>query len=474
MFFNLSDSAQPASGSPDDRRRMRSVRGLSGRLPARYLAASWRTTVAVTGLPAVLGRTRSGDSGTAASPPATVPGARYDDGPRQSVGDWSRWIDLDGPLHYLDFGGPADGPTVVCVHGLLGSAVTWAAIAPLLTGCRVLAPDLAGHGLTRSMGRSTDVRDLRALLHRFIEAVCDEPVILIGNSMGGMLALMEASAAPSTVSGLVLVDPVLPLVPAWPDRFVAPMLAAYAVPQLGPVLMGLRRRMSAEAMVGYVLALCCVDAARVPAEVTAQIVSVARYSLLTPETEREITASARSIIATAGYLRGLAYRRGVRATTCPVLLVHGARDRMVPVSVARAAARANPAWALVVMSDVGHIPQLEAPRETANAITAWLTSAGLARPEDRNATAAVRPVRATDGLMRRAIRLIRDLSPFRRLPMSRYGRCILSTGRGRRSSWRSQRLGHRSQGQSPRRPEIAIGASQASPRSCFWGGSGWI
>jgi hypothetical protein len=46
----------------------------------------------------------------------------------------SRWTDLGGPVHYLDFGGPARAPTVVCVHGLTGSAVNWSAIAPLLTG----------------------------------------------------------------------------------------------------------------------------------------------------------------------------------------------------------------------------------------------------------------------------------------------------------------------------------------------------
>ena len=135
------------------------------------------------------------------------------------AGARSRWVDLDGPVHYLDFGGPASGPAVVCVHGLAGSAVNWSAIAPLLTGsCRMLALDLPGHGLTRSLGRGTDVPAMRALLHRFIEAVPAGPVILFGNSMGGMISLLEASAAPAAVAGLVLVDPVLPLVPAMPDR----------------------------------------------------------------------------------------------------------------------------------------------------------------------------------------------------------------------------------------------------------------
>src|SRR5712691_1832043 len=88
------------------------------------------------------------------------------------LGGQSRWIDLDGPVHYLDFGGPPGGPLIVCVHGLGGSAVNWSAIAPLLTGrYRLLAPDLAGHGLTQSAGRGTDVASNTLLLHRFIESV---------------------------------------------------------------------------------------------------------------------------------------------------------------------------------------------------------------------------------------------------------------------------------------------------------------
>jgi pimeloyl-ACP methyl ester carboxylesterase len=146
---------------------------------------------------------------------------------------------LDGPVHYVDFGGPASGPAVVCVHGLAGSAVNWSAIAPLLAGtCRMLAVDLPGHGLTPSQGRGTGAPALQALLHRFIEAVPTGPVILFGNSMGGMISLLEASAVPAAVAGVVLIDPVLPLVPATPDHYVTPLLAAYAAPVLGPLADG--------------------------------------------------------------------------------------------------------------------------------------------------------------------------------------------------------------------------------------------
>ena len=56
-------------------------------------------------------------------------------------------------------------------------------------------------------------------------------MILMGNSMGGMISLIEASAAPDAVAGLILLDPALPIVLTRPDPFVAAMFAAYATPR---------------------------------------------------------------------------------------------------------------------------------------------------------------------------------------------------------------------------------------------------
>jgi pimeloyl-ACP methyl ester carboxylesterase len=304
-------------------------------------------------------------------------------------GELSRWIDLGGPVHYLDFGGPVDGPAIVSVHGLGGAALNWAAIAPLLTGrCRLLAPDLAGHGLTQSAGRGTTVHANRDLLHRFIEAVPGSPVILLGNSMGGMISLLEASAAPGSVAGLILVDPALPFVPARPDPLVAAMFALYMVPGLGTFMMR-RRRLSPEELVSSMLALCCVNPARVPADVVAQHVALAHERAAFTGQEKDFTAAVNSVVAAVGIFGGGAYRRGMRAVTCPVLLLHGTRDRLVPIGVARAAARANPSWSLVEFLGIGHVPQLEAPDETAGAIIGWLDGAG--RPAAESAT---RPPRA--------------------------------------------------------------------------------
>ena len=150
------------------------------------------------------------------------------------LGGRSRWLDLDGPVHYLDFGGPAEGPLIVGVHGLGGAAVNWSAIAPLLTGrYRLLAPDLSGHGLTWLARRGTGVRAQQMLLDGFLAAVATGPVILMGNSMGGMLSLLEAAAAPKAVAGLILIDPVLPVVLARLDPIVAGLFVSAAVPGLG-------------------------------------------------------------------------------------------------------------------------------------------------------------------------------------------------------------------------------------------------
>ncbi|TMB23462.1 MAG: alpha/beta fold hydrolase [Deltaproteobacteria bacterium] len=103
-------------------------------------------------------------------------------------------IDLDGPIHYADFGGT--GPTLVLVHGLGGSYVNWLAVAPALARSgRVLALALAGFGRTPLGERSAGVHANRVLLDRFLETVAPGPAILVGNSMGGLVAMMEAALA---------------------------------------------------------------------------------------------------------------------------------------------------------------------------------------------------------------------------------------------------------------------------------------
>ncbi|MGH2650982.1 MAG: alpha/beta fold hydrolase, partial [Actinomycetota bacterium] len=154
----------------------------------------------------------------------------------------SRTVDLGGPVHYIDFGG--DGPALVLVHGLGGSHPNWLAVGPRLAErCRVFAPDLVGFGRTPPAGRPMNLQGHRDLIERFLDEVVGGPAILVGNSTGGVLSIIEAVAAPEKVAGLVLLDPALPRGPgARPDGVVVGAFAAYAVPGVGERFVRLRRK----------------------------------------------------------------------------------------------------------------------------------------------------------------------------------------------------------------------------------------
>src|SRR5437879_6233086 len=210
----------------------------------------------------------------------------------------SRTIDLDGPVHYADFGGT--GPTLVLVHGLGGSHVNWLAVAPVLARrARVLAVDLAGFGRTPLGERSADVHANRVLLDRFLGAVAGGPAVLVGNSMGGLVAMMEAALAPQRVAGLVLVAPAQPRsAEAGVDARVAALFTLYALPLLGGLFLGWRARLLGPAgVVRSTFALCCVDPSRIPPEVVAAHVALARERLeRMPWANQAFLEAARSLI----------------------------------------------------------------------------------------------------------------------------------------------------------------------------------
>ena len=100
-----------------------------------------------------------------------------------------RIADLDGPVHYIDFGGA--GPAMLMVHGLGGNALNWMAVGPeLAQRYHAIAIDLAGFGQTPLYDRSATVGANADLVQRFIAKVIGEPVVLMGNSMGGHIAIL--------------------------------------------------------------------------------------------------------------------------------------------------------------------------------------------------------------------------------------------------------------------------------------------
>ena len=146
-----------------------------------------------------------------------------------------------------------------------------------------------------------------------------------------------------------------------------------------------------------VLATVCADPSRVARTSSEQHVEVARRRFAYTEADREFTLAARSVVSAAGYLTGRAYRRAIDAVGCPVLMLHGTLDRLIPIAAARIVARAHPAWSLVVLPGVGHVPQLEVPQECATEIREWLGPPGRGAAAAAAATASCPPRRHLPG-----------------------------------------------------------------------------
>lgn len=117
-----------------------------------------------------------------------------------------RFLDRGGVLlAYLDFGG--HGSPVVLLHGLAGHAGEWSETAGwLVDNHRVVAIDARGHGRSErepdDVSRTAHVQDVAFV----IEELGLDPVVLVGQSPGGITALLLAAKRPDLVRGLVLVE----------------------------------------------------------------------------------------------------------------------------------------------------------------------------------------------------------------------------------------------------------------------------
>lgn len=99
-----------------------------------------------------------------------------------------------------------DGPPLIVLHGLFGSARNWTTVAKQLAQThRVYALDLRNHG-SSPWSDSMSYHDLADDVQRFIARLGAGPVAVLGHSMGGKTAMMLALAHPSWVKRLIAVD----------------------------------------------------------------------------------------------------------------------------------------------------------------------------------------------------------------------------------------------------------------------------
>ncbi len=294
-------------------------------------------------------------------------------------GGASRTVDIAGPVHVVDYGG--DGPPLVLVHGLGGSHLNWMLVAPLLArSFRVLAVDLPGFGLTGLEGRSADVRTQAGVIAELVRTDLGQPVTVVGNSMGGLIALLCAAHHPDVVSRLVLVDPaLLPTAPTVPSADTMRYLGMPLLPVVGGHWTNhLRKLRSPEEQVDATFDYVAADPSRIPDEVRIAGVVMEEARRRMPWSTKAFSQAGRSIASVL--LRRDRFVRLIHSIGVPALLIHGDEDDVVPLDSAHWLQRHRPDWEIVTFHGVGHVAQLEVPEKFVSTVTNWLERTPEVRP----------------------------------------------------------------------------------------------
>ena len=289
----------------------------------------------------------------------------------------SRSVDIDGCVHLTEYGEPDADELMVCLHGLGGSALNFGLVAPLLAeGRRVLVPDLLGHG--QSFATAPDESAVGAqlqMLSRLLTRETARPVILVGHSMGGILAMMHALRLPETVKALVLLDPPVPNVTRWSrDPRLTAKLVLLRLPGVAALVARQVARMTPEQLVARQLAEATPHADHIPAAAVTATVEETRSNRGHDGGRAAQRAQFRAILDVVALLaRPKHWRHQLPGIAAPTLWLHGTDDPLSSVEAARALTGTRPEWTFRIREGVGHLPHLEDPAWTAQSITGWLS-----------------------------------------------------------------------------------------------------
>ena len=297
---------------------------------------------------------------------------------QQSRPAWpGEFITVDGREAYVRHTPPAsaDAEPALYVHGLGGSSTNWTDLAALLADrLDGVAVDLPGFGRSEpSAGDGYTPRQLAGYLTQVIEQVHGGPVHLLGNSLGGTVALELAARRPDLVRTLTLVSPAMPdLRPRVGPDMVLPLLL---VPGVGRVAERRMAAMTPEERAQGTIDVCFADPSRVPPDRLAEAIEEVRRRNELPYAMEAFLHTLRGLVT--AYLAPPSTSLWARAALVkvPSLVVWGREDKLVNVRLAQRTAHALTDSRLLVLDGIGHTAQLEAPAETAEAIRGLLDDA---------------------------------------------------------------------------------------------------
>lgn len=263
-----------------------------------------------------------------------------------------------------------EGPVVLLIHGMAGSATTWKQVMPALSEqFRVVAPDLLGHGRSDKLVGDYSLGAFASTLRDLLVALGHEHATVVGQSLGGGVAMQLAYQYPERCERLVLVGS------GGLGREVNRLLQLLTLPGSEAVL-----KLGCAAPIRNAVATVGGLASRVglrPAPVVAELWR--SYTSLADEaTRRAFLRTLRAVIDPRGQAVSAENRLHL-AAEMPTLIVWGDADPIIPVEHAHAAHTAIPGSQLEVFEGVGHYPHCEAPERFVAVLTEFIESTVPAR-----------------------------------------------------------------------------------------------
>ena len=256
----------------------------------------------------------------------------------------SRWDreDLDANTLRGSIESVGSGPPIVFLHGLLGLNRHWTRTASRLADhsrCVMIeAP------LLELRGRRCSIEGVQAIIRQEIVDAINEPAVLVGNSLGGHIALRLALSDPHMVRGLVLAG-ASGLFERTFERDV-------------------QHRPSQE-WINRKIADLFADPSRMPEDAVTHAY-----------TELRKRGSARALVRLSRSAKADHMGSRLPGVNVPTLLLWGRQDRVVPLWVGQKLARDLPRAELVVLEDCGHMPAEEAPEASFATVDRFLSARG--------------------------------------------------------------------------------------------------
>jgi pimeloyl-ACP methyl ester carboxylesterase len=283
----------------------------------------------------------------------------------------SRYVDLPGGvhMHYRDEGAtqaPGGPPvaTILLIHGFSASTYTWQAWTPKLGNLyRVVSIDLPGHGLTQApAGYRASIENFRDAVYAFTQAQHLTRFAIAGNSMGGNVAWEYALAHPEQLDALILVDAA-----GWPHPSegalnTSPMMQALRNPILGPIV----RDLDNTRIFRQGLEAAFADPAKADEAMVTRYVEMSRAP-----GHRDILLQLQTNYAG----RRKASDELLSQIHTPTLILWGRQDHLIPVADAERFHHAIPGSEVKIFDASGHVPEEEAPDQSATAVIDFLQHA---------------------------------------------------------------------------------------------------